>query len=69
MYLTDEMQFALGEIARRSQRSKAEVIREAVAALIAGQKRPRPKSIGMIEDDDVQSTNVNDWLKTNWSPE
>ena len=42
IYLPDELKLAVERIARGSGRSEAEVIREAIAALVRASDRPRP---------------------------
>jgi hypothetical protein len=70
IYLPDSLQIALDNLAHRTNRSKADLIREAVTTFVERQERPWPKSIGMIDyDDEVNSTNVDEWLRENWKPD
>jgi len=46
LYLPTELQASLRALARRTGRSQANLIREALETYVAGQERPRPKSIG-----------------------
>jgi Arc/MetJ-type ribon-helix-helix transcriptional regulator len=51
VYLPDELKRELERTASATGRSEAELIREAVQALIAAQQRPRPQG-GLFEGDD-----------------
>jgi Ribbon-helix-helix protein, copG family len=43
IYLPDDLKQAVARLAAASGRSEAEVIREAIGALVRGSDRPRPK--------------------------
>jgi len=43
IYLPDDLKQAVARIAAASGRSEAEVIREAIAALVHASERPRPR--------------------------
>lgn len=60
---------ALEAIARREDRPKAAVIREAIARYVAEVSPPKPEAVGIFEDHEVDSTNIDDWLRENWRPE
>jgi predicted transcriptional regulator len=67
VYLTCDQQEQLAALARRTRRSKAELIREAVDVLLRDNPRPRPKSAGIwASDGEVNSENLEDWLAANW---
>ena len=53
VYLPEQLKHELGLVARRRGRSEAELIREAIARLVAeeGQERPRPEP-GLFTSDD-----------------
>jgi predicted transcriptional regulator len=68
LYLDPETHRQLQEAARRQQRPQAQLIREAVAAYLATQSRPLPRSIGMGEDGTLAGSEVKDWLRANWRP-
>ena len=67
--LPDEEVAALDALARRESRPKAALIREAIDLYIADRPRPMPKAVGIFEDRDVDSTNIDEWLGANWRPE
>jgi hypothetical protein len=59
----------LDAYAEREKRPKAEVVREAVANYFRDHPWPLPRSIGIIGDSEVTSTNYREWLRENWHPE
>jgi predicted transcriptional regulator len=67
IYLPDNLRIALKDMARRSGRPQAELIREALAAFVARQERPRPKSFGIASSGKVQATEVEAWLDEHWT--
>jgi predicted transcriptional regulator len=69
IYLPDDLRIALKEIARRSGRPQAELIREAIAAYVSVQERPRPKTFGIVSRGDIQGADIEDWLAENWTPD
>jgi hypothetical protein len=69
IYLPKEQHDALEEISRRTGRPQAQLIREALAVYLAGQERPRPKTIGIVSKETVSSSDVEEWLKENWKPD
>jgi hypothetical protein len=68
LYLEPELHRQLQDAARRQKRPQAQLIREAVAAYLATQTRPFPRSIGMGEDGMLAGSEVKDWLRANWQP-
>jgi hypothetical protein len=69
IYIPDEEMAALDALARRESRPKAALIREAIAQYVAKCRRPSPQAVGIFEDSEVDSTNLDDWLSANWRPE
>lgn len=53
LYLTEAIQYELKEAARRTGRSEAEIVREALSTYLAAQVRPLPASIGVGQDKDL----------------
>lgn len=51
LYLPEEMQRGLKDAAKRTGKSEALMIREALAEYLVKQARPWPKSIGMFSGD------------------
>ena len=67
--LPPDVQRELEALARRTGRTEAEVIIEAVERHLQAEQRPRPKSFGIAEDPELSGTDSEDWLKANWRPE
>jgi|HubBroStandDraft_4_1064222.scaffolds.fasta_scaffold1578188_2 hypothetical protein len=68
LYLEPELHRQLQDAARRQKRPQAQLIREAVAAYLAAQTPPWPRSIGMGEDGEIPASEIKDWLRANWRP-
>jgi metal-responsive CopG/Arc/MetJ family transcriptional regulator len=69
VYLPTELQGALRDVARRTGRSQAEVIRDAIAAYVAVEERPWPRSFGSAANGEVSAADLEDWLAENWKPD
>lgn len=68
IYLPTDLHESLKELARRTGRPQAALIREAVEAYVVENEAqpPWPKTIGMFPEISVASTEVEDWLEKNW---
>lgn len=66
VYLTVEQQAQLDSLSKRMGRPKAELIREAVAAYVSDQPRPRPRTRAIVSSGLVHSDQVEEWLEHNW---
>jgi Arc/MetJ-type ribon-helix-helix transcriptional regulator len=66
LYLPDELQRQLQEAARRTGRSQADLIREALTTFLGTVQPPRPRSIGMGDNPDLHGEDTEDWLRRNW---
>jgi hypothetical protein len=67
LYLPPETQRGLRELARRTGRRQAEVIREALELYLQQHgQRPRPRSIGAGEDVELAARDSEDWLNARW---
>lgn len=68
IFLTDELEQGLHEVARRRQRPQAEILREALSQYLQAQERPWPRSVGMGSDSDpsVTSNNIKEWVREQW---
>ena len=69
LYLPSELHRAIREASRRNGKSQAEMIREALWAYFNQHERPRPRSIGVIDDPDLHGADSEDWLRQNWRPD
>ena len=72
--LPRELREALDDVATRTGQSRAEIIQEALLDFLRRQRRLDadpgwPRSIGMIDDAEVSSADLEDWLEANWRPE
>lgn len=57
---------ALEAKAERESRPKDELIREAITRYVAEDCRPLPEAVGIFEDTEVTSSNLDEWLRANW---
>lgn len=67
IYFSESTQRRLRDLARRRERSQADLIREAVdryldEAPMAG----LPPSVGIVEDGGLDAADIEDWLRANW---
>ncbi len=68
LYLPGDLQRALAEAARRTGRTQAELVREAIARYLAEQPRPPLASMGMGEDPELAGRDSEAWLRSRWRP-
>jgi plasmid stability protein len=66
LYLPVELQHRLRDEARRSGRSQAELVRDALTAFLSDRKRPLPSSIGVVDDGTLDASTVKDWIRSTW---
>lgn len=66
IYLTDSQRRRLREMARRSGRRQADVIRSALDAYLDGDESPRPRSIGAGSDETLGAADTEAWLRERW---
>ncbi len=55
LYLPRDLWVALRDVARRSGRPQAEIIREALAAYLQQPARPMPRSLGLGDNADLHA--------------
>jgi hypothetical protein len=67
--IPEEKMAALEAIAEREARPRDELILEAIGRYVTEQSRPVPEAVGIFEDTEVDSTNLEEWLRANWRPE
>jgi len=67
--LPPELRQQLEALAERTGRTEAEIIVEAVETYLRAERRPRLRSLGAFQDDEVHAANLDEWLKANWRPE
>jgi len=66
IYLTDIQRRRLREVARRTGRRQADVIRSALDAYLDGDEPLRPRSIGAGSDETLGSADTEAWLRERW---
>lgn len=66
LYLPVELQRALRAEAKRSGTSQADLVRQALAAFLAGRQRPLPSSLGIVADGSLAARDTEDWLRNAW---
>lgn len=71
VFLPEELKCLLQERARRTRRTQAEIVREALSQYLRARFRPWPRSVDMGEDVDhsVTSEHVKDWVRDRWRRE
>ena len=68
IYIPDQQMAELEAASRREQRPKAEIIRDALGEYLCKSAPRKPQSRGIFEDHEVDSTNLDEWLRENWHP-
>ena len=66
VYLSEDLQRELKEVARRTGRREAVILREALADYLRRQVRPQPRSIGSGEDVELAARDSEAWLRDQW---
>ncbi len=67
--LPAELRWSLAAMARESGRDEAEIVREALERFLNDRPRPRPRSVGIVDDPDLDGVDTEDWLRANWRSE
>ena len=67
LYLPADMQQRLRALSRRTGRSQAELVREALDRYLATTPPPLPSSIGAAEDPDLDARDAKRWLHERWT--
>jgi predicted transcriptional regulator len=66
LYLPSDLQHALRVRARRTGRSQASLLREAIGEYVRRQERPPLRSLGLGENETVHPRDAEAWLETNY---
>lgn len=66
LYLSGELQRSLRELARRTGRRQADLIREALTEYVGRVERPWPRSIGAAADGSLDAADGERWLRDEW---
>jgi predicted transcriptional regulator len=66
LYLPTELQAGIRDLARRTGRPQAAIIREALERFVGDQERPLPRSIGAGMGGRVNAADSEAWLRSEW---
>ena len=66
IYLTPELQRGIREVALRTGRRPAQLIRAAIEEYLRHQERPEPRSLGAGEDAELAARDSEAWLDERW---
>ena len=66
LYLPSDLQSALKDVARRTGRRQADIVREALEVCLREQEYPFPRSIGIGEDTELAARDSEAWLEAEW---
>jgi hypothetical protein len=69
LYLPDELLLTFRRLARRTGRSQAELMREALQGYADDQDPPRLRSLGIAKRASIHGDEVEDWLEANYRPD
>ncbi|MGH9189144.1 MAG: ribbon-helix-helix protein, CopG family [Acidimicrobiales bacterium] len=67
LYLTDELRRALDGAARRTGRTQADIVRDALRTHLQSLGAPSPRSIGAGEDAGLAARDSEEWLHRRWA--
>ena len=66
LYLPEGLAASLKDAAKRTGRSQADIIRDALEGYLAGQPRPQPRSVAKGKDAELSARDSEAWLEQNW---
>jgi Arc/MetJ-type ribon-helix-helix transcriptional regulator len=66
LYLPAELQRRLSDAARRTGRTQADLIREALRLFLGDMSTPQPRSLGILADPELRGEDTEDWLRGAW---
>jgi Arc/MetJ-type ribon-helix-helix transcriptional regulator len=66
LYLPAELQRRLSDAARRTGRTQADLIREALRLFLGELNTPPPRSLGILADPELRGEDTEDWLRGAW---
>jgi hypothetical protein len=67
LYLPTDLQQRLRDLARRTGRPQAELVRDALERYLAAAPTPRPICIGTGDDPDLDARDAKQWLHERWT--
>lgn len=68
LYLPSDLHRALREIARRTGRPQAALMRDALQVYVGQFERPRLRSLGLGDNAELSAEDTEDWLSQHWHP-
>ncbi len=69
LYLPEQTQRRLRELAKRTGRPQADLVRQALERYLGTQTSSLPSSVGAGEDAGLSGRDSEDWLRANWRQE
>lgn len=69
LYLPDETQRRLRDLAKRTGRPQADLVRQALERYLAVNRSSLPGSIGVGADEGLSGRDSEEWLHANWRRE
>jgi len=70
LYLPEALHTSLRDAARRERRSAAELVREALTEYLSRRQRPRPRSVGAIQEPGLPpAREAKQWVRGQWDRE
>jgi Ribbon-helix-helix protein, copG family len=66
LYLTAELEHRLRDESRRTGRSQAELIREALSGYLGRRSHELPSFVGMADDPDLNAADAKAWVRARW---
>lgn len=68
LYLPSDLHRALREIARRTGRPQASLMRDALQTYVGQFERPPLRSLGLGDNAELSAEDSEEWLGRNWHP-
>ncbi len=66
LYLPEQLQRRLRDVARRTGRPQADLVRSALEDYLGADIAPEPRSIAVGADEGLAGRDSEDWLRSNW---
>ncbi len=66
LYLPEQLQRRLRDVARRTGRPQADLVRSALEDYLEADIAPEPRSIAVGSDEGLAGRDSEDWLRKNW---
>jgi Arc/MetJ-type ribon-helix-helix transcriptional regulator len=66
LYLPEELEHRLRDESRRTGRSQAELIRDALSTFLSQSPRELPRFVGMADDPGLDASDAKAWVRNRW---